>query len=99
VAHCLELDLLGEGATPKDAIAELIQAIELQIDTCTNESQFFFPAPAHVWQKYSQGKATGRVILERIVRQAMKQASPRYVPRFENVVATSPVPDEYLAAV
>ena len=57
VVHCLELDLIGEGATPKDAIVELIQAIEIQIEACKTNSQLFFPAPAYVWQRYKQGKA------------------------------------------
>ena len=56
VAHCLELDLIGEGSTPKDAIVELIQAIEIQIEACKSPSQFFFPAPGGVWQKYKQAK-------------------------------------------
>ncbi|RKY04567.1 MAG: hypothetical protein DRP66_11560, partial [Planctomycetota bacterium] len=54
VAHCLELDLIGEGATPQEAVVELKQAIELQIEACKSLSQLFFPAPAYVWQKYKQ---------------------------------------------
>jgi len=97
VAHCLELDLIGEGTTPQDAIAELIQAIELQIEACKSPSQLFFPAPAYVWQKYKQARNAGRLIMKRVVDQALK-ATPQvaYVPHFESVVATSAVPEEYV---
>lgn len=99
VAHCLELDLIGEGPTPKDALIELIQAIELQIAECGNNSEFFFPAPNEIWQQYSRAINAGRVIMQRIVRQAFNGIAPshaRYIPRFENVVATSSVPKQFI---
>jgi predicted RNase H-like HicB family nuclease len=95
VAHCLETDLIGEGKTPKKAIIELIEAIEIQIKACDNPSQFFFFAPEAVWQKYN--KSSGRVILRRIVTDAFRQiATYGYVPNFERVVATSAVPKQYV---
>ena len=98
VAHCLELDLIGEGPTPREAIVELIQAIELQIEACKSPSQFFFPAPAGVWQKYKQAKHAGRIILEPIVEEALKRTSRlNYAPHFENVAASSAVPDKYVS--
>ena len=98
VAHCLELDLIGEGSTPRESIVELIQAIELQIKACKSASQFFFPAPGEVWRKYKQAKNAGRVILQRIIEQAVRTTSRLdYAPHFENVVATSAVPKEYVS--
>ncbi len=99
VAHCLELDLIGEGATLQDAVVELKQAIELQIEACKSLSQLFFPAPACVWQKYKQAKNAGRVV-KQFIDQAPK-ATPgiAYMPHFESVVATSAVPAEYVMAV
>jgi len=98
VAHCLELDLIGEGRTPRKAIVELIEAIELQVEACQSLSQFFFPAPWRVWQRYGQAKNAGRVILQRIVDKARETTSQfDYVPRFENVVATRAVPEKYIA--
>ncbi len=95
VAHCLELDLIGEGKTPLKAIIELIEAIEIQIKACDNPSQFFFFAPESVWQKYAQN--AGRVILRRIVSDAFKQVTTYgYVPNFEKVVATDAVPKQYV---
>ena len=67
VAHCLELDLIGEGESPVKAIVELIQAIEIQIETCDNYSQFMFPAPASVWKRYKDSVGAGRIILGRLV--------------------------------
>jgi hypothetical protein len=95
VAHCLELDLIGEGPTPLKAIIELTQAIDIQVKSCTNLSQFFFPAPDDIWQQYE--KNAGRVILGRIVKRALAAtSSARYSPRFEKVVATASVPKQYI---
>ena len=103
VAHCLELDLIGEGKTPKKAIVELIQAIEIQIEACESPSQFFFPAPASVWQRFKQAHTAGRVIMQRIVDQALafKQIPANYVPLFQNMsmVATNAVPERYIQTV
>lgn len=97
VAHCLELDLIGEGKTPRKAIVELIQAIELQIEACDNVSQLFFLAPASVWQGFKQAHNAGRVILKRIVQQAFQQTpTPKYTPHFQGVWATNAVPQQYV---
>jgi len=97
VAHCLELDLIGEGKTPLKAIVELIEAIEIQVKACDNPSQFYFFAPEPVWQKYKQAQNAGRVILQRIVSRAFRQiATYGYVPSFEKVAATSTVPKQYV---
>lgn len=97
VAHCLELDLIGEGKTPKKAILELIRAIELQIEACDNMSQLSFLAPASVWQRFKQAHNSGRVILTHIVKEALQQATAfAYIPTFQDVVATSAVPQQYV---
>jgi hypothetical protein len=97
VAHCLETDLIGEGKTVKKAIIELIEAIEIQIKACDNPSQFIFFAPEEVWQKYTEARNAGRVILQRIVSGALKQIPTYgYVPNFEKFAATSAVPKQYV---
>ena len=96
VAHCLELDVIGEGQTPIDAICELAEAIEIQIQTCRNISEILFFAPASVLQKYKQGKNAGRVLLQRVVKEAIKRTRQMdYVPEFDNIVATADIPAEY----
>ena len=97
VAHCLELDLIGEGKTPKKAIIELMQAIEIQIEACKSPSQLFFPAPAFVWQQFKQAHNAGRAILQRIIQQATQKTSLfAYTPTFQNVMASSLVPPQYV---
>jgi hypothetical protein len=97
VAHCLELDLVGEGKTPKKAIVELIEAIEIQIEACDNTNQFFFVAPEPIWQKYKEAQNAGRVILRRLITGAFRQIpAGSYIPHFERVAATSAVPRQYV---
>lgn len=97
VAHCLELDLIGEGKTPQKALIELIEAIEIQIKACDSPSQFYFFAPEAIWQKYKKAQDAKRVIMQRIVKNAFKQiATYGYVPNFDKVVATHAVPDQYV---
>ena len=98
VAHCLELDVIGEGCSPEKAIVELIQAIELQIENCTNFSQFFFPAPASVWKRYRDSLNAGRAILQRIVEEAFEELPElTYTPMLENIGATPAIPSQYVA--
>ena len=98
VVHCLELDLIGEGSSPEKAIVELIQAIEIQIESCNSVSQFLFPAPASVWKRYKDSVTAGRIILARIIEQAFDELPDlAYTPTFETIAATSAVPHEYVA--
>lgn len=98
VAHCLELDLIGEGTSPEKAIVELIQAMEIQIENCDNFSQFLFPAPASVWKRYKDSINAGRVVLARIVEKALHELPDlTYIPNFETIAATSAIPREYIA--
>jgi hypothetical protein len=97
VAHCLELDLIGEGVNPLDAIKELTDAIEIQLESCTTLSQVFFPAPDEIWKKYKQNAE--RAILKRIILKARRTTpSTAYRPNFEKITATSSVPKEYVQA-
>jgi predicted RNase H-like HicB family nuclease len=98
VAHCLELDLIGEGRCPEEAISELTQAIDIQIETSTNPCQLFFSAPEEIWEQYR--KNAGRVILQRIVVDAMSKVHRRdFSPQFERIVATNNVPERFCAPV
>jgi hypothetical protein len=99
VAHCLELDLIGEGVTLQDAVVELKRAIELQIEACKSLSQLFFPAPASVWQKYKQARNAGRIVKQSVDQDPKATPGVAYMPHFESVVATSAVPAKYVMAV
>ena len=74
IAHCLELDIVAEGADTNDAIRSLVSLCDLQIKTALEEGDLksvFRPAPPEVWQMFS----SGRVLAEK------KRAQGR--PRFE----------------
>ncbi|MBI4313613.1 MAG: hypothetical protein HY594_02230 [Candidatus Omnitrophica bacterium] len=52
VAHCLELDIVEEGATAKEALHDLVDLILHQIDFCeSNNVDIFHPAPEKYWRK------------------------------------------------
>jgi len=100
VAHCLELDVIGEGSKPEKAIIELIQAIELQIENCTDFSQFLFPAPASVWKRYKDSRNAGRAVLRRILDEAFQELPElTHKPTFENIGATRAIPSQYVGHV
>lgn len=59
-AICLEMDLIANGATPKEAVTELVSVIEAHLayaeENGCSES-VWFPAPAEYWQRFF-GKAS-----------------------------------------
>ena len=72
-AHCLELDVIGEDATPERAIEQLLEAIETQISIHRDEAtELFFPAPNFVWQKYNQARSEER----RVGKECRSRWSP-----------------------
>jgi predicted RNase H-like HicB family nuclease len=59
VAHCLEFDLMGDGATKEDALDELIEAINLQVAASVeadNPSNLFSPADGRFFAMFAAGK-------------------------------------------
>jgi len=74
LAHCLELDLVGEGATPREALDTLVELVECHVATAIEDgdlASIFRPAPAELWRLYSLGQP----------RRGRKTKSP--VTRFE----------------
>lgn len=68
IAHCLELDLLGDGETQADAVKLMCEAIAAQIDACVkyNSSHAFFsPAEGKFFEMFAAGKnlAIGELVL------------------------------------
>jgi len=56
IAHCMETDLVAEGATVTEAVDNLIAISNVQIQTALDEGDLasvFSPAPAEVWRMYS----------------------------------------------
>ncbi|MBA7556115.1 hypothetical protein ES705_48813 [subsurface metagenome] len=105
IAHCLELDVVGEGANVEDAISELLEVIETQFESCRETgAQFQFFAPAEAWHKYQLAKKANRRIagelLERVVKIANRRLGHNISPSiFDNIVGTKEIPSECLAMV
>ena len=59
IAHCLEFDLCGDGATQEAAIAMLNESIRIQVTQSLqydNPRNLFSPADGEVFQKFAEGK-------------------------------------------
>ena len=56
LAHCLELDIVAEGKSPKKAVKDLVDLCVFQVKTAIEESDLLSilrPAPAEFWRMYS----------------------------------------------
>ena len=54
IAHCLEFDIIAQGRTKKEALKNLIDGIELQVNFAIENNsleQLYNPAPPEYWQK------------------------------------------------
>jgi hypothetical protein len=61
IAHCLELDLVAEGKTPREAIKDLVELACTQIEAAIDEGDLesvFRPAPAEIWATFSKAADT-----------------------------------------
>ena len=59
IAHCLEVDLMGDGDTQSEALESLSEAISLQIDSSlehNNPENLFTPAEGKFFHRFAQGK-------------------------------------------
>ena len=69
IAHCLELDLLGDGKNKLEAHQSLDIAIKMQIEASleyNNPENLFSPAESKYWQMFAAGKdvVVGQLRLE-----------------------------------
>lgn len=56
IAHCLETDIAAEGKSQQEAIENLIDVSNLQIETLLSEgdlNSLFSPAPSEIWRLFS----------------------------------------------
>ena len=68
IAHCLELDLVGDGDDQEAAIRMLVDAIDTQLDSCLQHKSphaLFSPAEARFFEMFAAGKnvAVGEIML------------------------------------
>ena len=60
LAHCLDMDIVSQGKTPKEAISELIGLIKTQMEYCLENDMLdtlFRPAPKEYWDMYHRSQA------------------------------------------
>lgn len=103
-AHCLELDVIGQGSNLQDAIAQLLEAIETQLETCAETgAQFECWAPGMVWYKYEQARRANRKVseelMERIVEEANRRLGYESPINIDSIAGTQEVMDECQAAL
>jgi hypothetical protein len=63
-AHCLELDIVAEGATPQDALSTLLDLCDFQIANALENNDLesvFRPAPPQYWSLYYQATRKSRI--------------------------------------
>ena len=61
VAHCLEFDLCGDGASKEEALRELFESIKIQVEETVrhnNPRNLFTPASSEVQERFFAGKHT-----------------------------------------
>jgi hypothetical protein len=94
VAHSLELDVIGSDTTVEGALAELLQAIETQLDvTARYESNPERLAPEDVWVKYGSARKLSAELLERVIDAANKRLGHKSPINVDTIVETSQVRD------
>jgi predicted RNase H-like HicB family nuclease len=57
LAHCLDMDIVSQGKTPKEALSELKELIQLQIEYCLENDMLdnlFRPASKEYWDRCSR---------------------------------------------
>lgn len=59
IAHCLELDIVAHGDTAGEAAKDLIELVDMQIETAMENGDLpsiFRPAPPQIWGLYWKGE-------------------------------------------
>ena len=74
LAHCLELDLIGDGENRADALKHLSEAIIVQITASVSHDcmdSLFTPAEGRFWRMFAQGKNVAQGKLELLAKDAI----------------------------
>jgi len=75
IAHCLELDLAAEGKSSADALRDLLDLVDTQIQTAVDSGRLesvFRPAPPQIWAMFSEAADVplpGKKNLHRLVER------------------------------
>lgn len=80
IAHCLEFDLIGDGATRNDALEALSDAIVLQVEASLrhdNRANLFSPAEGKYFEMFAEGQEITKGVLEiQLIVERLRSASP-----------------------
>lgn len=71
IAHCLEFDLMGDGATKEEALHQLNEAIGMQLEQFLrdrNAANLFSPADSELFRKFAAGRKSDVAVGELKVR-------------------------------
>ncbi len=94
IAHCLEFDLLGSGATHEDALQDFLKATVLQVEASLrydNPANLFSPAPGEFFHKFAAGKD---VVMN--LKLSIEQFTERHLDIVEGIVVREYVdPPQY----
>jgi hypothetical protein len=74
LAHCLELDLIGDGDSAREALHSLSGAIITQLESSVRNNcmeSIFCPAEARFWSMFAQGKNVAHGELELQVKSTV----------------------------
>ena len=97
IAHCLELDLLGEDKTLEGAVSELLENIAAQVAACMeNEARLYFPAPQSIAEKYLHAREKGTKIPDEMMRRILRRVTGD--EQIDTIVATKQVREDFLLA-
>jgi hypothetical protein len=67
IAHCLEMDLIGDGASREQALEQLRRAVSIQVETSLdnqNVANLFQPADARYFEMFAAGEDVAAGTLE-----------------------------------
>lgn len=99
VAHCLEMDVIGVGTSVEEAMCELLECIDTQMDVCQEQGLNFLRAvPAEISRRYMQAKEQGQRICEELMNRIIRQANKRLGHDSEEIIdevrCTAEIPPE-----
>ncbi len=66
ISHCLELDIVGQGETPEEAIAQSLELCRLQLDAAMEDGDIesvIRPAPKEIWALFYRAKGETKTSL------------------------------------
>ena len=92
-AHCLELDLIGEGTSLESAVLELFENIAAQVTACEEyDARLYLPAPEWVSERYLAAKEHGAKIPDEIMERVTARITGE---RIDDILVTKQVREDY----